>query len=238
MLIIADIAGQFDALKRLVDRVPPDEKIILVGDLVDRGHDSFEVVEWAMKNRDRTTTLMGNHEHMMLEYYRPTKGYRGVYGPDCWKWNGGANTMASYTRHGHKRPPENHLDWLASLPSVFISVGLFVSHAPLHQKFDVDNLPTHDDPLNPEFDVSLLWNRTEPKERNFMQVFGHNSHWGFREFKNWEDGKWKTWAVCIDQSQSGILTGLQWPSMEVFKEPYLNAPSGQFVPGGRLLENE
>lgn len=221
MLIIADIAGQFDALMRLVDRVPPDEKIILVGDLVDRGHESFEVVNWAMENQHRVTTLMGNHEHMMLEYYRPTKSDKGVYGPDAWKWNGGANTMASYARHRHKRPPEYHLDWLAQLPLYFCDGLLFVSHAPLHANFGLDNLPIHDNPMSPEFDVSLLWNRNQPKLREWFQVFGHNSHWGLREFRDWDGEEWYQWAMCIDQSQKGILTGLQWPSRIILEEPYV-----------------
>ena len=165
MLVIADIGGQFGALMRLVDRVPVTEKIVLVGDLVDRGHFSFEVIEWARKN-PRVITILGNHEHMMLDYYRPTKGF-GIYPRGCWKGNGGEATKASYARNGYAKPPEEHLDWLESLPLSYWSEDrtLFMSHAALADGYEADMPPMHDNPLHPEFDISIIWNRGEPVKR-------------------------------------------------------------------------
>lgn len=213
MFIIADIAGQFDALERLVKRAPSGEKIILLGDLIDRGHFSYEVIEWAMKTPN-VITLLGNHEHMMLDYYEPGIE-NGIYPEDCWEYNGGSATRASYSRYGFKKPPQNHLDWIRSLPTYYTEPdkGIFVSHAPLAARCSFDKLPTHDNILDPDFDTSLIWNRTEPIERSRFQVFGHNSHWGLRFFGDW--------AICIDQSQKGILTGFHWPTGKVFEEPYV-----------------
>lgn len=220
--VIADVAGQFDALVRLVDRLPNDEQIVLVGDLIDRGHFSFEVIEWAISD-PRVTTILGNHEHMMLDYYEPRTGF-GLYPSSCWKSNGGTATVASYARNGHPRPPAKHLAWIANLPLFHWSKDrdLLVTHAALSPGYDPEESPQHDNPLNSEFDISLIWNRGEPSKREYFQVFGHNSHWGLREFK--DD---KLWALCIDQSRTEVLTGFRWPSLEIITEPYLKRSKRQ-----------
>lgn len=167
MLIIADIVGQLDALERLVARIPEDEEIVLVGDLVDRGPYSAEVIEWAMKT-PRVTALMGNHEHMMLDYYTDNEFYEN----DIWQMNGGHATMLSYDRmFGDTTPPQRHLEWLKALPRYKI-IGdneCLVTHAPI-ESYSLDELKA--DPNN----LNLLWNRYKPIERNYFQVFGHNSH--------------------------------------------------------------
>jgi hypothetical protein len=212
--VIADIAGQFDALMRLVDRVPKDERIVLVGDLVDRGHSSFEVMEWAIANWPRVTTLLGNHEHMMWDFYRnETFGDEHLYGSYVWRNNGGDATVDSYRRQGFERPPDKHLTFIEGLPWFFETPDLFVSHAPLKAGKDAVDMEIKS-PLDPEFDQSLIWNRTLPaKIDGKFQVFGHNSHWGLRKFDDW--------AICIDQSRKGILTGFKWPSREIIEEPYV-----------------
>lgn len=217
MLIIADIAGQFDALERLAKHAPKGEPIILLGDLVDRGHESFEVIEWAMCTPN-VITLLGNHEHMMLDYYRPKIKY-GIYPPGCWEANGGHNTRASYRRNGHAVPPDSHLDWLETLSPCLASnkEKLFMSHAPLHRNREVSEALEINNPLSADFDRSLIWNRSEPRRREWFQVFGHNSHWGLRKLSD-DEGDF---ALCIDQSQRSILTGFHWPTMEIFEEPYL-----------------
>jgi hypothetical protein len=217
MIVIADIAGQFDALLRLVEKCPKEE-IVLVGDLVDRGHESFEVIEWAMKTPN-VRTLLGNHEHMMLDFYSPLFP-GGLYGDRIWKGNGGSATIASYARHGFKRPPDAHLEWLKNLPTYFKPADekILVTHAALAPRFEIETIPAALDVIDQDFDHSVLWNRGEPVPRPYFQVFGHNSHWGLRPFSDSSGG---AWALCIDQSQKGILTAFHWPTGELIEEPYL-----------------
>ncbi len=62
-IIIGDIHGCFDELQRLLDAlaVTADDRLISVGDLVDRGPRSPEVWEF-FATRPNTVVLMGNHE--------------------------------------------------------------------------------------------------------------------------------------------------------------------------------
>lgn len=61
--IIGDIHGCFDELIDLIAQagITEQDRIIALGDIVDRGNKSKEVYEY-LKNRPNTLVLMGNHE--------------------------------------------------------------------------------------------------------------------------------------------------------------------------------
>lgn len=78
---IGDIHGRADLLEellRLIDqdnaaRVPSEVTLIFLGDLIDRGPDSAQVVERLMRvkaEHPRTRILLGNHEEVFLQALR------------------------------------------------------------------------------------------------------------------------------------------------------------------------
>ena len=75
---IGDVHGRNDLLKELLRKIIEDDhargkaktKIILLGDLIDRGPDSAGVIETAMELKawkSNTRFLMGNHEEVFLD---------------------------------------------------------------------------------------------------------------------------------------------------------------------------
>ena len=88
--VIGDIHGRLDLLKTLVAALPPNTSIICVGDLIDRGDQSAEVLHF-VKDHPQITALMGNHEAMLLNFLTSpdTEGPR-------WIGNGGVQTLASF----------------------------------------------------------------------------------------------------------------------------------------------
>ncbi len=216
MNVIGDIAGQYKALIALVDKMPKDE-IVLVGDLVDRGPQSKEVIEWAMKN---ATVVCGNHEHMMVDFLEETSAYDN----GLWLMNGGVATLDSYgmTPKDHGDPenckkfiPKEHIEWLKDLP-LYIKRGEFlVSHAPVSRiglDFACSNL------MNPE--ISIFWNRFEPIEiENIIQITGHNAHWGYRKFFN--GACIDPYAYSIDTSHAGKLTGINTETLQIFEQGFI-----------------
>lgn len=62
-MIVGDVHGCFDELEELLEAVKlqPEDLLISVGDLVDRGPASLEVVRF-FRERPNTLVLMGNHE--------------------------------------------------------------------------------------------------------------------------------------------------------------------------------
>lgn len=199
--IIADIAGQYDCLLRLLPRMP-DAHVVLVGDLVDRGPKSKSVLQFAkILNEEGTlTAIMGNHEHMMLDFYRDTDHY----GNGIWKMNGGDATDNNFLPY---TPSEDLLNWVENLPRYLETPDILITHAGVSNSAPVEPQSKYDL-------LDFIWNRCEPVNRDKLQVFGHNSHWGLKYFGV------PAHSICLDQSQSKILTGLHWPSMQIFEEKY------------------
>ena len=62
--IIGDVHGNFQTLKALISKLPKNSEIIFVGDLVDRGLNSKEVIEFIRINNYKC--VLGNHEKLMF----------------------------------------------------------------------------------------------------------------------------------------------------------------------------
>ncbi|MYH15971.1 MAG: hypothetical protein F4149_12430 [Gammaproteobacteria bacterium] len=66
--VVGELHGHFDALRHLLGGVGFSvgvDRLFSVGDLIDRGPQSEEAVEWIEAGRI-ALTVMGNHEEMML----------------------------------------------------------------------------------------------------------------------------------------------------------------------------
>jgi serine/threonine protein phosphatase 1 len=99
---IGDIHGRLDLLDELLERIHEDLRrrparqvlIVFVGDLIDRGPSSAQVVERLRTYRRpgvRTVFLLGNHEEVLL---RILAGETDLIAK--WRWFGGTQTLDSY----------------------------------------------------------------------------------------------------------------------------------------------
>ncbi len=70
LIAIGDIHGCHHEFAELLARLSPgrDDRIILLGDLINRGPDSLRVIEIARENR--LISLLGNHELRLLKFHR------------------------------------------------------------------------------------------------------------------------------------------------------------------------
>jgi serine/threonine protein phosphatase 1 len=94
--VIGDIHGEIGLLDRLLENIGkfnPDE-LIFVGDYIDRGPDSREVVDRVSSLPWKTTCLMGNHELMLLDAVEDM----GIGGSptELWYYNGGEATVEAF----------------------------------------------------------------------------------------------------------------------------------------------
>jgi diadenosine tetraphosphatase ApaH/serine/threonine PP2A family protein phosphatase len=156
---VGDIHGCLDRLVSLHEMIAEDiaarpaEHVTLVhlGDLVDRGADSAQVVDWLINQppvpADAIVNLMGNHEHMMLS------AVVGVEkeAPDQWLMNGGADSLLSWgisrgvpASEWASRIPRQHLLFLRDLeishrigPYLFVHAGIRPG-VPLDQQSRMD----------------------------------------------------------------------------------------------------
>src|SRR5262245_4349915 len=93
-LAIGDIHGHADVLRALLRAVGlrPDDRVITLGDYVDRGPDSRGVIEQllTLRRRGQLVALRGNHDFMMLQ----ARGRHDAL--EEWLYCGGGTTLASY----------------------------------------------------------------------------------------------------------------------------------------------
>jgi serine/threonine protein phosphatase 1 len=191
--VIGDVHGHYNTLKDLVKALPGDAGLIFVGDLIDRGTQSAEVVRFVRQNGHRC--VMGNHEALMVTYgsefisaYR-----RGQPLPqyNLWYVNGGIHTLLSYgvavVKEGRLEKAagsgkqlerlEDDLRWMQTLP-LYIELGserlsgkpVVVSHAPLASVWQM----RHDEALFDTFSRTAMTSRRDPdEEAEIFNIFGH-----------------------------------------------------------------
>jgi serine/threonine protein phosphatase 1 len=126
-IIVGDVHGHYDGLMLLLDSVQPhdDDQVYFLGDLIDRGPKSAQVVDFVRDNN--YGCVLGNHEQMALESFPDGE----IFPPalQAWLQSGGRTTLSSY------EDPiliMEHLEWFQTLPK-YIDLGdLWLVHAGLH----------------------------------------------------------------------------------------------------------
>jgi len=146
VIAIGDIHGCLTALQTLEKSVPfrGDDRLIALGDYVDRGSDSAGVLDWVIerRERDQLVALQGNHEIMMLD------AYRDPHSKDAWESVGGKQTLTSYWARGLSGSlddiPESHrrLLRLQLLPYDQTESHFFV-HANAYHEVLLDQQPDY-----------------------------------------------------------------------------------------------
>ena len=190
--IIGDVHGEYETLLSLVAKLPKNAEIIFVGDLIDRGAQSKEIIEFVRKNNYRS--VLGNHEQLMIDYGTSfTKTYPDSTNPSFlhnWYNNGGDATLFSYGLLKYDRKegmqciknPEAmkqflaDIEWLKSLP-LYIELPQKINNKPVvitHASCG-DVWHHHDNPDGQEtFKEYALWQRRDPKpESKIYNIFGH-----------------------------------------------------------------
>lgn len=245
-ILISDVHGAFNTLIRLLNQVAklhPGARLVLLGDLVDRGPSSRQVVEFAMQNA--IPTVSGNHEDLLLAYSEHARrGYKArcawYYDHDVWLYNGGDYALGNwpYSREGRRdgnRVPDDVLNWMRALPPYLIldevderGRKLLCSHTGYGLDADKD---TRDGWL------SALWGR-HPDDGDFpsdglYRAFGHNRG---REVRFTED------SCMFDTGAAykgyGTLTAFLWPTKVTIQQPFDESPVEQHfkVIDGRICE--
>jgi len=133
--LIGDIHGQLSKLKNLISKIKPDlesnDLIIFLGDYLDRGPKSFEVIEFLLKlkSENNIVCLLGNHEDMFLRFVAIGDNYNNYMA------NGGRYTIKSYIKNIKEfKIPESHKRFYNSLKLYYESDSFLAVHAGINPK--------------------------------------------------------------------------------------------------------
>lgn len=143
IIAIGDIHGCAKALRRLIQEIEPEpsDLIVPLGDFVDRGPESREVLDQLLEleSECQLVPILGNHELMMLRALRDLGSLR------YWLEIGGMATIDSYG--GGMDIPETHLEFLQKCCR-YVETEDFIF---LHANYDADV------PLEMQPDRLLFW---------------------------------------------------------------------------------
>lgn len=129
LFAISDIHGCFKPFYELVKNViklTKSDQLFLLGDYIDRGDQSKEVIDFIIDltiEGFNVTTLIGNHEVMLLNSY-----YSREEEP-IWLMNNGASTLKSFGIEDVRNIDKHYLEFFTSLEYYKIVGNIIFVHA-------------------------------------------------------------------------------------------------------------
>lgn len=132
IFIIGDIHGCLGMLKRLMRKIdwhPGSDRLIFLGDYIDRGEDSSGVIDYIIeisRDSEKVECLIGNHEASFLDFLSGTDVRTFLV-------NGGETTLESYRRRADLDRgldiPQGHFHFLKNLKPWIELEEYYVVHA-------------------------------------------------------------------------------------------------------------
>ena len=185
---IGDVHGYADTLLALLDslNLSSRDRVVLLGDLVDRGPRSCEVIRIAREN-PQIFSVLGNHEEMMLNSFDVDNIETMAAQQTNWFYVGGRATNQSYIDEFTNSQGQiddfdlrmrvgKDLAWLDSLPHHIVLDDFRLVHA---------GYSPYDGDLDLQSTDTLMWIRSEfhnsitPVDEKRTVVFGHSTVLGF-----------------------------------------------------------
>ena len=174
---VGDVHGCRRTLENLLVQLDMKgwDKLVFLGDYIDRGSDSKGVIDIVkaledIHGTDKIVALKGNHEDMCLHAYNYyDKGSNDYSLAKAWFYNGGNETCDSYPEG---KVSKNHLDWMKSLRVRYEDDNCHYVHAGFNPYRDIEI--THD--------YDFMWIRGEfilsEKDWGKLVIFGHTAQEG------------------------------------------------------------
>jgi serine/threonine protein phosphatase 1 len=206
LIAIGDAHGCIHALDALLAAIEPlpDDTLVFLGDLVDQGRDSRDVLDRVLTLQDscRVVLIQGNHEEMMLAARENEAALR------YWEVCGGIATLNSY-RYGGKLAdvPPVHWQLLESGQPYYETDAFIFTHANYLADVPMSEQPEH----------QLRWALLEPGEVH-PHVSGKTVFVGHTEQKNCELLD-LGFVVCLDTAcwRHGWLTAIEVHTRQVWQ---------------------
>lgn len=232
--VIGDVHGHNLTLQELLSqlKLAKEDRVIFVGDLIDSGPRSAQVIE-TVRSDSRFHSILGNHEKMMIESMEDLDSGRPGMTTTTWLMNGGLNTMDSFDRAYGEKGDEKLREvcqWFTSLPLEIVLDKYRIVHAGYDPLVEMDS----------QKEDAMLWFReqffdhSEALDAKRQIIFGHSptqkiSHLGGKEGEvllsplKMVDGR-SSW-VAIDtgvKKGSGRLTAYALHNSSVISVPRMD----------------
>jgi len=177
LFAISDIHGCFRPFYRLVVNticLRKTDRLILLGDYIDRGFESKEVIDFIMdlmNNGFDVTPLAGNHEVMLLDAFNDP----GML--PLWYMNSGETTQISFDLNDIRKIEEKYLSFFKSLPYYILKGDYYFVHAGFNDRLsdpftDREHMIWESRELynNPVFSGKKIIHGHRPKQLDYVKM--------------------------------------------------------------------
>lgn len=214
--IIGDLHGCIKTFEELLCKIglTPDDNLYFLGDYIDRGPASKEVIDKILDLRitNNVTSLIGNHEYLMLEAFKSAKNL------DLWLQNGAAATLESFGTFSLQSIDNKYKDFLNSL-KYYVELDNFIL---VHGGFNFSSpFPFNDI-------QAMLWSRSNHVDFEITKgkrlIVGHTPTKleDIRESLNRDVIKLDGGCVHKQHFLLGYLAALELNSMELYFQKCLD----------------
>ena len=215
--IIGDVHGCYKTLLALIKQLPKNAHICFVGDLINKGENSSDVLDFVIENN--YDCVLGNHELFMIEDLPLILEDSKYIKKSPWVLNyGGDKTLQSYKNSSKLK---THLKYLNSLPLyleykdfILNDRYLVVSHSQVENKWQYRNYPLNSKEYK-NFKNTLLNVRNKKFDnKEIFNVFGHTpiSKVDTNTYKANID------LGCVYGETGNGLCALEFPSLKIFTQ--------------------
>ncbi len=210
-IIIGDVHGNYEGLMALLEAIAPsqNDQIYFLGDLIDRGPNSAEVVNFVRQSHYHC--LRGNHEQLLIDSFPDGRIHYPAL--QAWLYSGGQATLASYKQANLLL---EHLEWIINLP-LYLDLGdIWLVHAGVHPGLPIDQQNAYE----------LCWIRDEfhsmpqPYFPDKTIITGHTITFtlpGVTPGKIAQGRGWLDIDTGAYHRRSGWLTALDWTNQQVYQ---------------------
>ena len=206
--IIGDVHGCYYTLVDLYTKILqsyPGITVYSVGDMVDRGNYSCEVMDFVIENNILMTP--GNHDYMFYHFFKDPSSIFAK----SWFFNGSEPTLESY--ENRQNSMFRHIDFIKDAPLYFDLPDCFISHAGVsnfYQKYLAPDFRTNLNILESyitndlKTDRGILWTRDPLLNLGKLQVVGHTKQ---QEITLVEDSNsvYIDTGACVGNKLSAII---------------------------------
>ena len=180
IFVVSDIHGHLTHFEQLLTQWNKQDRLVILGDLIDRGPDSLGVIRKVMSlcqtHGDNVLFIKGNHEDILINFLQsPIEKQENYY------LNGGLETLASFFQPLQLAIPSSVEEIVAIIQSHYADELAFIQSAP-HVSTIGQVLLTHAG-FNSEYadytkttEREYIWIRKHylsPNLTPYVNVFGH-----------------------------------------------------------------
>lgn len=200
LYVIPDIHGNFSLLEKIMARILPlrntvnaVDKIIFLGDYIDRHVDSASVIDFIISlketYKEQIVTIKGNHEDLFLKSLGINcSDMTQNFSRKTWVSNGGIQTISSYLKRNELKNnpynikmtelkeliPESHLNFFLECKDYYKEDNFVFVHGGYDPTYSIEEYLKFNSVFN------LYWDGTDRTLFNFMKnilLFKSKVHW-------------------------------------------------------------